>query len=76
MSEGPSDYRFYGGAVAMHSNTMVVGASTESTVVEEAARTSSHFGDLGGVPERDVSVEARGALKHYGKRNERTLKIR
>ena len=28
---------------------------------------SFHRGDPGGVPQRDIPVEARGALKHYGK---------
>ena len=39
----------------------------QSTLEEEATRTAIHFGDLGGVPERDVLVEARGAIEHCGK---------
>ena len=39
----------------------------QSTLEEEAARTAIHVGDLRGVPRRDIPVEARGAVEHYGK---------
>ena len=45
------------------------------TVVEEAARTIIHESDLGGVPLRDVLVEALGVTEHCGKRNESTENI-
>ena len=35
-------------------------------MAEEAARTACHVGDLGGVPERDVPVKARGVIEHCG----------
>ena len=47
----------------------------QGTVAEEAARTVIHVGGPGGVPERDVLVEARGAIEHCGKGNERTEHI-
>ena len=34
--------------------------------VWEATRTGMHVGDPGGVPRRDVPVEARGAIEHCG----------
>ena len=37
------------------------------TLAEEAARTVMHVLDVGGVPELDVLVEARGAIEHCGK---------
>ena len=45
------------------------------TVAEEASRTGIHAEDLGGVPRRDIPVEAPGVPKHCGKSNERTENI-
>ena len=35
-------------------------------MVEEAARTVIHAIDFGGVPERDLPVEALGVIEHCG----------
>ena len=55
--------------------TMCAPQPWHGTVAKDVARTARHDGNLGGVPERDVLVEARGAKEHCGERNERTENI-
>ena len=55
--------------------TMCAPQPWHGTVVEEAARTVMHVLDPGGVPARDIPVEALGAPKHCRKSNERTENI-